>query len=434
MSSYEHAQPVEGAMADQLQSRPRPVDRFVWIGRLLHPRNLSLWGVLLLLLTVGMWLLQNYMEGAADRRVLNSLVHPGVHQFQHGVEEQVTRAYVLILTHDADGQLRRTVADKAAFSDYTRQRVERLDGAHRDLLLRASQRLQLGHRKVIEPMHARVDMFADWYYAYRTTYTLLWKASTFAVDRAVAIASPVSMVEGVSLDMQRYLGGQFSARVMKPESSDPLLQSYYQDTLEFAYQHYLSVMAAEEAGFQLFLATQTTHYEGIDPQQIAMTIDWQSQIYNVDMSGHQKDGMGALAGGAIIVGLGMAGKGGAKTISKGPLPAQLQTLASRMSSPLISKIVNISGVGLSGSLAGPIGITVGVSLGLLIDGLINAGVELASRDDMERDAHRVLTTFNNELDRSGTASVTQAVDIWFKDTQQLLLQYDHSPTSEIMDR
>ena len=63
MSSYEHAQPVEGAMADQLQSRPRPVERFVWIGRLLHPHNLSLWGVLLLLLTVGMWLLQSYMGG-----------------------------------------------------------------------------------------------------------------------------------------------------------------------------------------------------------------------------------------------------------------------------------------------------------------------------------------------------------------------------------
>ncbi len=58
-----------------------------------------------------------------------------------------------------------------------------------------------------------------------------------------------------------------------------------------------------------------------------------------------------------------------------------------------------------------------------VDVAINEGVELANRDQFEKDTHEVIDSFAQELNAKQVEHIQSAVDVWFNDTINVLANY-----------
>ncbi len=75
-------------------------------------------------------------------------------------------------------------------------------------------------------------------------------------------------------------------------------------------------------------------------------------------------------------------------------------------------------------MGGPVGFAVGGAVGLGVDYLVNEGVELSGRDELEVALHDGVAGTRVELEGVMAGSLTQAVQVWFDDSIQLLAAYE----------
>ena len=83
-------------------------------------------------------------------------------------------------------------------------------------------------------------------------------------------------------------------------------------------------------------------------------------------------------------------------------------------------------VGRAGAVAGdePLGAAAGVGVGLGVDYLVNAGVELAQRDAFVADLNATLSSTEQDWRRQMESALQQAVDVWYGDALQLLPTFE----------
>ncbi|HRY17618.1 MAG TPA: hypothetical protein P5149_04360 [Candidatus Competibacteraceae bacterium] len=347
-----------------------------------------------------------------------ALVHPDRTGVTTRVERQVPAQVTLVYENQA-GELVRVLADAGRYSEFVRIHTANLEQGRQQLRERAREQLAAGLETVFTDLRQRIPAFADWYYAYGTSYQLLWEALTSAFHHLGEEQMPAA----VAASLEQVIQQHYELLVLKPEITDPRLQEVYQTTLDNARQSYLLMLTAMQAEFQIFVAQHTTHLEAGKLPAPELHLDWSSQLHKVRIASDANSALGAFRGITLTTLSAMAGKALGSQVGL--------AVASRLSLPFAERVLlAITGGttgGVSGSLGGPVGATVGVVVGagagLATDWLIQQGVELLSRDAFEAEIQIALESTQQEWQRRLLPSLLDTVDVWVDDTIQLLPQF-----------
>jgi len=356
----------------------------------------------------------------------NTPVHVDQTTATTGIRSQV-KPQVTLIYQNQDGKNVQVIADAKAYSAFVNQQVAQLNQAREQLVKHTQTQLTQSLDQVFHEVEQRIARFADWYFAYPTTYKILWQATRSASQHLLA-AEAISLSDAVAYDVEQYLLKHYENIVLRPELTDPKLQAAYRQTLSSAHQYYLQVLTAVQGDFQAFVAQYTTHIETPKPQNVELVLDWHSQFNKVNMADYEKGSSSALMGASLAIGGGLAGKAAAGAAGKGVAGKAVTGAASKgvfakLSAPFVSKAVLAGSGGALGTLAGPAGTVVGVVGGLGVDYALNEGMELTQRDTFITDIQAAVATTQSQWHHSMWQSLQEAVNIWIDDTIQLLPRY-----------
>lgn len=396
------------------------------------PRRRS-WRFLFMFLVVGIVLVffgtqfaRQWFDSLMARIDQQKAVHPDQTVVESSVKPEVKPTVTLIYRNE-QGQRVRVLADAETYSAFVRTHAASLEQAKSRIQQATGKYLHTALKQAFAPLNERVERFADWYFAYDTTYRILWEALTSASNHALS-AEAQSLKEAVAYDVEKYLHKQYNEIVLKPELTDLQLQEAYQDALRQAHSRYVDVISVMQAEFQVFVKQRTTHLD-TSGENSRLVVDWESQFNKLSVGEFEKGSPDAVRGALITLGGGIAGKAIGSAVGKGIAAKALASAASKgvfakMASPFVSKALLAAGGGIAGIAAGPVGTAVGIGVGLGIDYYINKGQELMHRDQFVADVHEALAATQQEWEREMHASLDQAVAIWFEDTIQLLPQFE----------
>jgi hypothetical protein len=353
-------------------------------------------------------------------------VHPDTSVIKTGIRSQV-RPTIALVYKDKQGKKVKVIADAQEYSAFVNQQVASLDNSRAKLSAKMETQLHNTLTDVFDEVRGRTDRFADWYFAYTTTYKILWQATTSATKHLLSTEA-ISLSDAVSYDVEKYLHKHYENIVLRPEITDPQLKAAYQSVLKEAHDYYLDVLSTMQKDFQVFVSRYTTHLEVPATENTELVLDWESQFNKMNIAEYEKGPQGAALGAALAAGGAASGKAVAGAASKGVASkaiagAATKSVFAKLSAPFVSKAVLVGAGGAVGSLAGPFGTIIGAVGGLGVDFAINEGVELTQRETFVTDVQEALQNTQNEWKKRMHSSLQDAINIWIDDTIQLLPRY-----------
>jgi len=356
----------------------------------------------------------------------NKAVHSDESVVKTGIHSQV-RPTVTLVYKNQNGKQVRVIADAQDYSDFVNEQTAHLDKERTQLLTLTDKQLHDALTTVFDGMRQRIDRFADWYFAYTTTYKILWEATTSATRHTLS-AEATTISEAVSYDLEKYLHKHYENIVLRPEVTDPQLQTTYRTILQAAHKNYVNVLSKMQTDFQAFVSKYTTHLDRPSTENTVLSLDWDSQFNKINMAEYEKGPKGAVMGAALAAGGAATGKVVAGAVGKGLAETAIAGAASKgifakLSAPFVSKAVLAGTGGAVGTLGGPIGTAIGLLGGLGIDYLINEGMELTQRDTFITDVDQAVVATQKEWEKQMLHALHEGINIWMDDTIQLLPRY-----------
>ncbi len=378
--------------------------------------------IIILLFVISMFGRQWY-DSLTELLDYNKVVHSDGSIIKTGVHSQVTPQITLVY-ENKNGKKVRVIADAKEYSIFVNQQVANLEIAKSRLHKQMKQLLNTRLTTVFDTMSDRIDRFADWYFAYTTTYKILWEASTSATRHTFSTeASTIS--EAVSIDVEKYLHKHYENIVLRPEITDPQLQYVYRDTIKEIHSDYVKELANMQTDFQVFVAKYTTHLDTPSTIDSELVLDWNSQFNKINMAEYEKGPKGAALGAALAASGAVTGKVVAGTAGKTIVGKAVSTgIFTKLAAPFVSKAVLAGTGGAIGSLGGPLGTIIGAVGGISIDYAINEGMELTQRNAFIIDVETAINTTQAEWEKEMLNSLQNTIDIWMEDTIQLLPRYE----------
>jgi len=371
-----------------------------------------------------------------DRWDYTRTVHHDRSVAEHGVAPQLDRQ-ALIVVRDADGNPVRALANADAVSEFVRRELERVEIARRDTHTRVRAALEARAQPVFTNMHSRVPEFADWYYAWPTSYRLTGKAMYSAAANAMK-PSAMRLDDAVAHDLARYVEKRYRDIVMRPELSDPLLQWAYLHALETGESGFHLALNRFDDRFRHFVATETTYLDG-EPsfEDVSVVLDWDHQtkkltVTEVDRGSLEVARGATLATAGVLVGTRAGAAVGARLaqgITSRAAATTARGVAVRLAGPYVARSMGAVAATAVGASGGPMGAVVGGAAGIGLDYAINEGVEYAERDSLETGVTEALTLQQRQWQQTMLGSLHEAVDVWFDDLAELLAAYESPPTS-----
>ncbi|MFZ0257768.1 MAG: hypothetical protein WAN46_19485, partial [Gammaproteobacteria bacterium] len=382
-------------------------------------------------ITVGLFLGRSLFDSLVARLDHQRAVHEDQTAVTAGVQAQV-KPKVLLVYRNKEGRRIRVLADEEQFSAFVRAQVAQLEQARRALAARAAQRLRARTAPAFSAMQQRVDAFADWYFAWSTTYDLAAKAIISSVSNAFR-PGVMGVGEAVEYDLERYIERHYRDIVLRPEQSDTALAQGYRETLSDLYQDFLSSMATFDEAFQNFVASNTTYLaEPVDTQETRLVLDWDSQVKKLSLAGYEHGLTRPALGAALVTGMALAGRTGGAAAGKVFAQAALRRSAAagargvgaRLAAPYLGRVAATATGATIGAVSGPAGAILGAAAGLGGDYLLNEAVEFVKRDGFEAEVLATLEAQERNWQATMLPSLEGAVDTWFGDMIQLLVSYD----------
>jgi hypothetical protein len=305
---------------------------------------------------------------------------------------------------------------------------------------------QILHRHLtlaFQECHDRVKTFADWYFAYSTTYHLLSTAMKSATKHALRFGrttamrgdEPETLQQAVTRDLQDYICDKYQAIVLKPALTDPKLHRAVVAALEDAYTDvYRKALTNLDDSVHAFVLDHTKdHIDGgggssnmsssmISPDSIVLELDWKAQLQKVHHlpMAYEKNPPEfslALVGASTVAGKAMGG-------------TAIKILTGKLAAPFATKAVGatLGGKAAAGAAAGataggPVGALAGAAVGIGMDMTVNAGVALMQRSTFERDVEESLDATLLEWEDRLLPEVERVVrDIWFGQAEAMLVE------------
>jgi hypothetical protein len=337
-----------------------------------------------------------------------------------------------VIVRDADGNPVRALADADALSGFVRRELERAEIVRRDTHTRVRAALEARAAPVFASMHTRVPAFADWYFAWPTSYRLTGKAM-YSVASNVMKPSVMRLDDAVAHDLERYVEKRYRDIVMRPEISDPLLQWAFVHALETGHGGFQFALNGFDDRFQYFIRTHTSYLDGTpNLDDVSVVLDWDHQTKKLSISGVERGTLEVaravtLTAGGALIGKRIGSAVGAKLaqrITSRAAATGARGVAARLAGPYVARGLGTVAATAVGSSGGPMGAVVGGAAGLGLDYAINEGIEYAERDTLEAGVTEALHMQQRQWQQTMHASLSEAVDVWFDDLAEMLAVYD----------
>jgi hypothetical protein len=345
-----------------------------------------------------------------------------------------------IAYRNAEGQIIEVLGEEAAYGRFVVDSHaflrERQRAAQVELAKLVAQQLQ----PIEARTQARVEDYADWYFAWGTSYQLLVEAAKSLLQHAPAV-EVAFLKDMVAHDVGAYIQRHYEEIVLDPEATDPDIRRAFEAAYQAAQKTYRAALAELDTRFQAFVQEHAPHARPVVRGEIARTveIDWHSHAHKLRLARLDKgSALDASRGGLVIAGaLGGARVGGvvagsvAATAAGGRIGASAaRQLAVRAAAPFASRAASMTTGAVGGSaLGGPVGFAVGGGVALVADYLISKGIEFAQREAFEADARETVGVTYREMGQAMTDSLEQHTSVWFDDTVQLLVPFGEPTTA-----
>jgi len=325
----------------------------------------------------------------------------------------------------ADGQKTKVVVERGKLEQVLRQskRAEALSVAEKDLKEQASQCLASKLEACFQPIKDRSSKFADWYFAYPTTFRLLREACTSVLRHSADISRSTPLHDAVAADMEALLMQKYERIVLQPELNDTHLQEAFLASAQQAHRRFCSAASDVDNVLVVELAKHTSHLEEPTQDAIRLDLDWAAQLHKIKIVPTQFEKVPeltlALSMGGALAGKAASAAAGSKVA--GTLGAKAAGSAmGKFGGPFITKALAAGSGAAAGLLAGPLGAVVGGAAGLGADFAVNLGLELLQREDFEREVERVLQATQRDYFKSLEAELHRAISVWVSDAIHLL--------------
>jgi len=326
---------------------------------------------------------------------------------------------------DAEGKTSVTIVDKEKYNEFVLKGVKSLDDSRLQMHKQSTSLLVSRLETCFEPAKERVDKFADWYFAYSTSFKLIRLATSSLARHAVNFTDRKTLSEAVTLDLDNYLSKQYERIVLRPEITDADIQEAYIQCVKDIHKEFIETVRVMEGDLMNLLASETSHL--IDPtsndnnEKVILSLDWASQLQKIKNvpSNFEKTPeltVALSAGGAILgktIGTAVGGKAAAGTVGT-------KVLGGKLASPFVTKAVAAGTGGIVGSVAGPFGTLFGAAVGIGIDYTTNVGIELMQREDFLKDVKNMVDATKKEYILRLEGELHRAADVWIEDVIQIL--------------
>jgi hypothetical protein len=346
-----------------------------------------------------------------------------------------------IAYRNAEGQIIEVLVEEAAYTRFVvdshaflrdHQRV-----AEAGIPTLVAQQLQ----PIEARTQARVEDYADWYFAWGTSYQLMVEAAKALIQHAPAV-EVAFLKDMVAHDVGAYIQRHYEEIVLYPEATDPDIRRAFEAAYQATQETYRAALAELDTRFQAFVQAHAPHARPMVRGEIArkVEVDWHSHAHKLRLARLDKgSALDASRGGLVIagalvgarVGGVVAGSVAAKAAGGRIAVSAVRQLAVRSAAPFASRAASMTTGAVGGSaLGGPVGFAIGGGVALVADYLISKGVEIAQREAFEADARETVGVTYREIGQAMTDSLEQHTSVWFDDTVQLLVPFGEPTTAE----
>ena len=385
-------------------------------------------GALLVTLAVGLG--RGLWDSVLDRLEWLSAMHPDRSSADSGVRREA-RPLAWLTYRAADGREVRALVDEERLGAFLAGQVYQLESARAELRRAARADTEEAVTPLFETMAARVAAFTDWYLAWGTGYELLRVALVSAAGHAVT-PGVMGLRDAVAQDVERHVEGRYRDLVLKPEESDPLVRTAYQQALVDAHRRTLALAAQTDAEFLRFLGRESRVLESPSAQAAPhLTLDWAAWTRKLVVPDLGQTGFESLRGLSLAAAGAMAGRtvgaaagrALAQGVSGRALAPSAARVGSRLAAPAFSRLAGSVAGASVGAGGGPLGLALGGAAGLGVDYLVHAATAAVRRDDVEAAAHGTLAAHRSAWQRLLGDSVGGTVDLWVDDLQAFLVEH-----------
>ncbi|KAL1510211.1 hypothetical protein AB1Y20_006540 [Prymnesium parvum] len=336
----------------------------------------------------------------------------------------------------ADGSRRYARLDAAALDAEARRQLDALEAERPRLAERARA---LVHEetggalaRLEQPAASRVAAFAEWYFAYHTSYQLLRVASAAAARAALGGGDARAAAEAAVIGA---VNEKYEALCLRPALLEPALRRAFVHAAERTHAEFLRRLDDVHAGGVQLLREHTEHAAPPGAERAALRVDWahaRALAGGLSAAFDRPDlgNTAALLGGGLAAGKLLAPKAAAAAASKAGGGAGT-ALLSKLSSPIVAKALGgtaTATAATAGALAGPAGALVGAAAGVGVDYALNAALKLQQHDSFVSDVCDAIAAAREEWEEVMTAELVRAVDVWIEDAKQLSAA--HAPREE----
>eukprot|EP01063_Lacrimia_lanifica_P039793 TRINITY_DN8830_c0_g1_i1.p1 TRINITY_DN8830_c0_g1~~TRINITY_DN8830_c0_g1_i1.p1 ORF type:complete len:381 (+),score=99.38 TRINITY_DN8830_c0_g1_i1:87-1229(+) len=333
--------------------------------------------------------------------------------FAHvNIRDKLPKKIFVEYTEGDDGQTQIGIIDAEAYSEVVRRQIIRFEKARFTLKENARENLEADIEPTFKGMNERIPRFADWYFAYSTTYYFFSKVVTSAASNIVNVARTDTLKDSIARDIESMIHDKYKAIVLRPDLSDPTLQRAFTKSLGQVHGLYLTELERCERELVEQVQAKIPHVVG--KQLSSFKLDWRAQAaktshLNATFEKSPNTSLGIVAAGSLV---GKAAGSAVATKTAGG------TLASKLAAPFLS--ASTIGTTAAGLLAGPGGALVGAGIGLSIDAVINKTTELMQRSQFEGDVEVAVASAKEEWESLVLSEIARSIDVWIDDSVQSL--------------
>lgn len=327
-----------------------------------------------------------------------------------------------------DSRVELKSVDAQKFTSFVSQQRTVLQEAKIQSKSNSAQVLHKELNDALTDAEGRINAFADWYFAYKTTYTLLGVAMSSAARHAVTFRTENTLSEAVTEDIVAHVRRKYEALVLRPAITDPMVHRAFVRSLKAAHSEYMAAVQGLEESVSLFVSKEAeeSYSRPPRPDQVVIDMDWAAQMQKVEHVplAYEKNPELSLA---IVAGGAAAGKvAGASAVG-----AAVKMLSAKLAAPFATKAAGATlakaatagaagGAALAGPAGSAAGAAAGAAIGLGVDTLVNAGVALIHRSAFEKDVKESLRATALEWEDRLMPELERVQDVWFGHAESLL--------------
>ncbi len=423
-----------GAPADASYPSERAPGRWRWRRRqagprtiraaLFRPIGIALATLLLVfgLLSIGTGYVRSYLRHLDYSQAAHqdgSLIGSGV---QPALGDQVA------LSVRSGDQLSRHLTDRGALTGFLAERQQQLEQQRAALHAAASADADLVLQLAFADGPQQIEHYADWFFAWKTSYVMLKETVMSAVHRALD-SGIEDWREAIERDLTDYFMRNFTERVLQPERRDPLLEAGVRNALQHAHERYLQAVRENDLRLQLFLQEHTRH---LDRNELAgnvqVQLDWDAQKWKAPLYRADERSFAGMTGLGTVAGATLAGR----MVGRALAPA-LQPLVRRTAQKVASGVAVKAGERAAGAAVGAeagsavapgvgsaVGAVIGLAAGVALDYTANRVDRWLNRAEFVQENQAALAAIEQEWRGAIEQELHRTIDVWFDDSAAAL--------------